>query len=161
MGLWTVEEFGADVAVLRTAGGTATPHAHAADVLLSCSGADRRVRLLLPAPVTEPMSGGSALITPVDRSDQRPLVARFKFADTTTILMTSGTAASRDIAVAIGRMLLTKPRALDIVLSVGSGPVAFTKLKVVRLLLSLGPEDVVAVTRFVDACARFPAAQAN
>jgi hypothetical protein len=160
IGSWTVEEFGADVAVLRSGGGPTDPNGHAVDLLLSCSGPDRRVRLLLSPPVAGRMGGGWAAVATIGRANRRLAVAPFRYGGGTTELTGSGTSTG-DIAVAIARTLLTKPPALDIVLAGGSGPVAFTRLKVVRVLLSFRPEDNEAVTRFVAACGRFPAAQAR
>lgn len=156
---WTSEQFGSDVAILRSDDAASGQGSRTVGFLVSCSGPDRRFRLSLPDVISRGAAGGLALIATDNPNDRTRAIIRFSLANASSVLVSTGTLKGRDIAAAIGHMLLEKPHALDVMLSVGSGPVAFTNLKLVRVLLTLRPEDTVAVTRFVDACDRYPAAR--
>ena len=155
---WIVEQFGSDVAILRAPVGGELPVGDQAALLVSCSGDDRRVRLSFPRPIgdrSRPMTVASAFIWPVGSSDKGSFAA-MRFALSGAAVAVSAEPASKrgDIAVAIGRMLLKAPRALDVLLSPGAKPLALGHLLFYRLPLVLDLADAAAVRRFVSACTR-------
>ena len=157
-GGWIVEQFGSDVAILRAPVGGELPVGDQAALLVSCSGDDRRVRLSFPRPIgdrSRPVTVASAFIWPVGSSDKGSFAA-MRFALSGAAVAVSAEPASKrgDIAVAIGRMLLKAPRALDVLLSPGAKPLALGHLLFYRLPLVLDLADAAAVRRFVSACTR-------
>ncbi|MCW6511940.1 hypothetical protein [Lichenifustis flavocetrariae] len=150
---WAFEQFGTDVAILRTS--RSSGRAGDVGVLIACSDSDRRVRLSLPTPIATSQTTGYGAITAFDQP-RAPTntVFRFTLNKPSEIVVSEKSGPKRDIAVTIGQMLLTKPRALDITVSLGTNPVPLTQLKVYRLFISLGPADIDAVERFIQSCGR-------
>ena len=153
---WMFERFGSDVAILRAPVSLEPPVPGEVGLLASCSGPDRRVRLSFPKPVVRSV-GGAAIVTGSGSSDPtRAVTLRLTPSDPATMTASEPASPGRDVASTLGRMLLEKPKALDIIASPGGRAVALTHLMFYRLSLTLGPGDVDSVRGFLDACDRSP-----
>lgn len=155
---WSLEGFGPDGTVLRAPTAAGPSASREVGLLFSCSGPDRRVRLSFPRPVAGPPgrpAAGAVLLAPLDaprNASGDAVAARFAGPDPATVVLAETASPRRDIARALGRMVLAGSRGLGLIVSVGTKPIALTHLMFYQVLLTLGSEDAAAVRSFVDAC---------
>ena len=84
---------------------------------------------------------------------------RFTLPDPVT-LMASETGSQRGVVgAALGRTLLGRPRALDVIAAPGARPTVLTHLTFHRLFLTVDSDDATLIRHFLAACTRFPARQ--
>ena len=145
-GGWELERFGAEATILRTRpSGSGTEEAA---LLLSCAGADRRLRLTLPGMIgAEPglATGGLLLM----RAGGAASVARVAVQGATLTL------TGRQVPGAVLAELRASAqgaRGLDLLLHVGSGPVVLGRLTAFHLSLSSAPGDGLAFRDASAAC---------
>ena len=149
-GDWALEQFGSDVAILRN-----RPAADEASILMSCAGSERRLRVSFPETsfASRSESLGAVVVTPVgSHGSQKALIATFRTVDPHTITLSPAGLPKQDIVAALGRMLLTRPKALDMLVSWGPGPVLFTRLMSYRLFLDLSDRTANWTGHFLTAC---------
>jgi len=156
---WLLERFEGDIVVLRT--NVAAPGAGRPGMLmLSCAGAERRVRLALPGYAN--LGAGAvrpALIRPVGSpaSLDKPLLASLALDQGRLLTFSEIDSGQESVVLGLARLLAQKPAALDILTHRGAGAISFRKLVPTTLVLTFGGHDGVALDHFVAAC--LPAAR--
>ncbi|MDX7951720.1 hypothetical protein P7D22_11130 [Lichenihabitans sp. Uapishka_5] len=156
-GAWSLEAFGTDVVVLRSA--PMRPRSGDVSFLLACSAADRRMRVSLPpdrmAKAAGSGAGGSILITAVSHGrTQGGAVMRFKLAAPSTLVGDGSGTRLDDPVMHLASTLAAGAQDLDLLLSWGPSPPLLTKLDVYRLSMRGAAPQEDDVAHFIAACRR-------
>ena len=155
VGGWVFERFGSDVAILRAPATSESARGKSVGLFMSCSGSDRRFRLTFPKPMTDiPDLTDAGLLMITEASLSRPdhaAVARFAWTKASTLGL-SQRAAAADIVQTIGRIMLSRSRGIDLLISFGREPAVLTRLSSYRLFMTVSSSDLEATKSFLAAC---------
>ena len=153
---WQLESFGTDVAVLRTI--LMAPRSGASgQLLLSCDGPQRRIRLVLPDKAALPPgpTGGVALVKAAGRPAASSwLVARFSIDRDGVLSIVETADAGGRAALSLARLLRSRPARLEIILQNTSSPITIRRALIYATALAFAPADGPAFDGFIAVCTR-------
>lgn len=155
-GGWSLERFGGDATILRTAVPFAT-RGDPGSLILSCGSDRRRLTLTVPPEAWARFDGAGPAnllfraLGP-DPSMAPFVVARGALTAAHTLIVTETGPPVHSPIVGFVGLLLVRPIAIDMLLHTGGRPIRLRQLTAVRLPLSSGPDDEAAFRDFIRAC---------
>jgi len=153
---WQLEFFGQDVAILRTTL-TAPRSGRTGQILMSCDGSDRRVRIVLPeAPPWRPLgeSGGMAMIKSPGTSATAPrrAISRFSFEADRALVFADTDPTHGDATLPLAGLLAALPARFELLIHAGRSPITIKRVQTYAVSLAFEPRDNLAFIGFIAAC---------